>query len=432
MEKGGLASMLLSPRAFATLPASMKNARHPEARRIWIRVLGLTLSQCIAFGVTLNAFGILSLPLVRFFGANQAEAAQAVTAFLLLMTLTMPLAGWLLDRVSPRPVMVCGALLVSIGYGISAQASSLNTFSAAMGLAGIGIGLSTYVPSVTLITRWLPAERQGLAYGVMAAGIAAGGVLVPLILAPLVVSMALPLILQGIGGLVLLSCVPLLAWVTDKAPSATRSDVQEPSGGTGIGASLALRRYWLWVVMLVLISLSGISILMTLIPCLVAAGHTPAEAAVFHGGTAIATLIGSLAFGALSTRWGAERTLLLGSALGGVGILCLLGAGNSLLGSALAFLFVLLWGSTFNLVNQFSPVLLLEALGQRHFGSLLGLGNLISGVAAALGPITVGHLVDTTRSYFLPLLLCAALMAVALPVIARFQQGAGPFPSPSL
>ena len=77
-------------------------------------------------------------------------------------------------------------------------------------------------------------------------------------------------------------------------------------------------------------------------------------------------------------------------------------------------LFVLIGGTTFNLVNQFSPTLLMELIGQRNFGSLLGIGNLISGLGAAMGPTLFGYLVDSTRSYVLPLSLSAAMMALAL------------------
>ena len=81
----------------------------------------------------------------------------------------------------------------------------------------------------------------------------------------------------------------------------------------------------------------------------------------------------------------------------------------------------MIWGSTFNLPNQLSPLLLVETMGQRNFGTLLGIGNLISGVGAALSPQMVGYLVDTTHTYTYALLLLAALMAAALLPMALLQ-----------
>lgn len=404
-----------------------------DTRPVWGQVLGLTMAQGIAFGVTLNAFGVLSLPLMAFFQCGHAQAGEVITAFLMAMTLAMPVAGYLVDRVAPRLIMAVGAALVGMSYGIAAYVTRLEVFVVLMGVAGVGIGLSTYMPIVTLISRWMPAERQGLAYGVMAAGVSAGGIVSPLVLAPLVARLPWTLILQGMGGLVLLVCLPLLLWAA-RPPSvgtgvnAAQSYLPAPVE-SGIRASLRQGPFWLWVAMLLLITLSSMSVLMALVPCLVAAGHSPQEAAGFHGATAAATLVGSLAFGALSNRWGAENTLLLGTALAAGGILCLLGAGHPVLGGLFALLFVLLWGSTFNLVNQLSPVLLGELLGQQHFGSLLGIGNLVSGIGFSLGPMMFGHLVDATYSYLLPLLLCAGLMVAALPVIAWLRNRVVPCPS---
>ena len=81
----------------------------------------------------------------------------------------------------------------------------------------------------------------------------------------------------------------------------------------------------------------------------------------------------------------------------------------------------LTWGSTFNLANQLSPLLLVEILGERHFASLFGIGNLISGIGSALGPEVVGYLVDTTHTYNTALVLCAAVMLIALLPIALLR-----------
>ncbi|MNE54510.1 hypothetical protein D3C80_1492930 [compost metagenome] len=89
-----------------------------------------------------------------------------------------------------------------------------------------------------------------------------------------------------------------------------------------------------------------------------------------------------------------------------------------MLGVGAITLFSLIWGSTFNLVNQFAPLLLVEAVGQRNFGSLLGIGNLIAGMGSAFSPTAVGYLVDVTHTYTVALLLCAALAVAALIPIA--------------
>ena len=56
----------------------------------------------------------------------------------------------------------------------------------------------------------------------------------------------------------------------------------------------------------------------------------------------------------------------------------------------------------------------MEFIGQRNFGSLLGIGNLVSGLGAAMGPTIFGYLVDSSKDYVFALSLTAALMAFAL------------------
>lgn len=185
---------------------------------------------------------------------------------------------------------------------------------------------------------------------------------------------------------------------------------------------LRLPQYWLWIAMLLLITISGLSVLMGLVPYLVSIGYSAAEAAIVYGAIAAATIGGSLLFGALSTRQGVRRTLSLGVVVGCIGVLALLKATETDWGTTALIGFVLSWGMTFNLVNQMSPTLLMEFAGRQNFGSLLGVGNMISGLGAAMGPTLFGYLVDSSQGYGLPLSLCAALMALALLPLAMLRQ----------
>ena len=59
-----------------------------------------------------------------------------------------------------------------------------------------------------------------------------------------------------------------------------------------------------------------------------------------------------------------------------------------------------------------------ETVGQRNFGALLGIGNLIGGLAGAFSPKLVGYLLDTSGSYSIALILCAACMLAAIVPVA--------------
>ncbi|WP_068636492.1 MFS transporter [Thauera butanivorans] len=378
----------------------------------------------ISFGFTLNAFGIFTLPIIEMFQCSHEQAARIATVFMVSMTLAMPAAGWLLDHVAPRPVMATGGLVTGLAYLAAAHSADLASFTAAIALCGAGVGASTYVPSFILVSHWFSPRRQGLAFGILLAVVAAGGTVLPIGLNRMVEVLGLRVAMQAGAVTILAVCVPLLLGLVRMPARASGAGgaAAAETGGRGAGEVLRMPHYWLWIAMFLLVTLSGLSILMGLVPYLVSVGYSAAQAAAAYGAIAAATIAGSLSFGALSTRQGAGRTLALGIVIGSIGLLCLLQASHPGFGLAAIVLFVLAWGTTFNLVNQMSPTLLMEFAGQRSFGSLLGIGNLISGLGAALGPMLFGHLVDTTKSYLLPVSLCAALMALALLPLAMLRR----------
>ncbi|MCY1267554.1 putative sulfoacetate transporter SauU [compost metagenome] len=383
-------------------------------------VLGLALVLCILFGATLNSISVFTLPITATFGCSNEQAARLATAFIFTMTLAMPLAGWLLDRISPRPVMTAGAVMAALGLLLAARSPDIDQLTIAMALSGIGVGTSTYVPAITLATRWIAPNRQGLAFGILLSGASIGAVIFPVLLTQIIVRLDWRSAMEAVAILILLVCVPLLLWLA-RMPEGSSAAGQRPAeqlAGHGIGHALRMPRYWLWVAMQMLLTLSSLGIFIALVPYLVSAGHSAQDAAAFYAGIGAAALVGNFAFGVLSNRWRATNILMIGTCLGIAGILCLLAAPDPLLGVGAIALFSLAWGTTFNLVNQLSPLLLVEAMGQRNFGSLLGIGNLIAGLGSAFSPEAVGYLVDTTHSYSLALLLCAALAAAALLPIA--------------
>ncbi|WP_371365498.1 MFS transporter [Pseudomonas sp. QL9] len=401
-------------------PGHDSSATAPDQRQAWRLVLGLALVLCVAFGTTLNSLSVFMLPIATTFGSSNAQTGLLATAFIFSMTLATPVAGWLLDHVAPRAVMVSGATIAALAYLLGARSADIGQLTLAMALGGVGIGASTYVPAVTLATRWITPQRQGLAFGVLLAGASVGAVLFPMLLTEAIAAQGWRGAMQAIAVLLLVVCLPLLLWLARNpaAPAAGHHQARSAEQGLGIAEALRTSRYWWWVAMQTLLILSSIGIFIGLVPYLVSAGYSATSAAAILAATSGAAMLGNFFFGLLSARFDARNILLLGTLVGAAGLLCLLGAPLSKLGIGAIALFALLWGGTFNLVNQLAPLLLVEAMGQRNFGSLLGIGNLVSGLVAAFGPEAVGYLVDVTHSYTLAILACVALMLAALPSIA--------------
>jgi OFA family oxalate/formate antiporter-like MFS transporter len=103
---------------------------------------------------------------------GRASIQVAFTIFVLIETWLVPVEGYLVDRFGPRPVVIAGAVLVTIAWLLNSVADSLSLLYLAAALGGIGTG-SVYGTCVGNALKWFPG-RRGLAAGITAAGFGAG------------------------------------------------------------------------------------------------------------------------------------------------------------------------------------------------------------------------------------------------------------------
>ncbi|MCK9533410.1 MAG: MFS transporter [Pseudomonas sp.] len=395
---------------------------YPNQRQAWIVVAGMALTLFLLFGTTLNSFGVFIPPITTTFQSSHEQTANIPSAFMLTMTLAMPLAGWLLDRIGPRAVMTTGAMLTGLGYVLASMSQDIDSVTLAMAVSGAGVGASTYVPAIALVMRWVELKRQGLALGAMLSGATLGTIIFPILLTHIIELYGWRFAMQCIAALALLICVPLLLWLarlpSQPLPGSEAHTNRQELSGRSISQALRLPRYWLWVALQLLMTFSTLGIFINLIPYLISVGYTPQEAAATFAIKSVAGLSGSFLFGLLSSRWGIKPLLMVGTAIGGFGVLALLLAHDPSIGFSAVLVFSIAWGATFNLVNQLSPMLMEETVGQRNFGTLLGIGSLIAGVGGAYSPKLIGYLLDTSGSYSIALMLCALCMFGAMIPIA--------------
>lgn len=409
-----------TPSAAATdsSPTHQSSPVYPDQRQAWMVVAGMAVSLCILFGSTLNSFGVFIPPITQTFLSTNEESANIASAFMLTMTLAMPLAGWLLDRIGPRAVMSSGAVLMGLGYFLASMSNDISSITLAMAVSGAGVGASTYIPSIALVMRWVDLKHQGLALGLMLSGGSIGAMILPMLLTHITELYNWRVAMQFIATLALLVCVPILLWLArlpqQPLPDSNQTSNLQNLSGKSIGQALRMPRYWLWVGVQILATLSTLGIIVNVIPYLISVGYSPQEAATMFAFKSVAGLLGSFTFGVLSSRWDIKPLLMVGMAIGGFGIFALLLGNDPSFGFGAIVAFTVAWGATFNLVNQLSPMLMEETVGQRNFGTLLGIGNLIAGVGAAFSPKLIGYLLDTSGNYSTALMLCAACMIAAL------------------
>lgn len=97
------------------------------------------------------------------YGVSYTELGLAFTAFNVISTALQTPAGFLVDRVSARLLLIAGLLVGAAAFTIAALVDSFWLFVAMFALAGLGN--TVYHPAdYALLSRHVPAERAGRAF----------------------------------------------------------------------------------------------------------------------------------------------------------------------------------------------------------------------------------------------------------------------------
>ncbi len=399
----------------------------------------LTLSSGIGF----YGLGVFMPSLEEEFGASPTSASLGATVFFLVFGLMGPYVGRRVDALGARVVMVAGSVIFGLGLvGLALSQELWHTYVAyvviAAGFAGMAL-----VPVSALVSAWFSA-RRGLAMAVAMSGISLGGVVMAPLATELILAYGWRVAAIALAILVWLAGVPLSALIIRRRPEdlglltdgATRALV--PASGRGSAADgpvwtlLAARRtraFWGVAIGYLLINLTLIGVLMHQIRFLtygtVAQGAiSPQAAALAVSLTALASIVGRLALGAvidrLSKRWVAV-VLMVAQAAATVG---LLGARGNLV---LIYLVVLAFGLGMGCVIMLQTLLVSDLFGMASFGEIYGATMLAATAGMAAAPWLSGYLYELFGSYEVAFVFFAAIAVLAAASVALARP---PTPSP--
>ena len=136
---------------------------------------------------SLYAWSVFVAPLEKEFGWTRAQTSWVFTIAALCFAVTFVIAGQIQDRKGPRICALLGGLLVSGGFFLASQTTSLTTLYIFFGvIVGVGNGFG-YATPTPVGSKWFP-DKRGLIIGLMVGGYGAGSA----IIAPLAEQQLLP------------------------------------------------------------------------------------------------------------------------------------------------------------------------------------------------------------------------------------------------
>ena len=173
----------------------------------WWVAIAAAIIILVAAASPLYIFSALIEPLEDEFGWSRAAIGAGPSIGAVMFGLTTPIAGYLVDRVGVRRLLIVGVLLVGGGNVVISQIQALWHFYIAVTLIGVGMSLAGLPVCAVAVAHWF-AKRRGRALGIVSAGAGATGIMV--LLTPLLIDLfdgRAGVMALGIGQLAI--CIPL-------------------------------------------------------------------------------------------------------------------------------------------------------------------------------------------------------------------------------
>jgi MFS family permease len=377
----------------------------------WLLVGSLFVTLFLVFGSGYNTAGVFVDPLVREFGWSRAKVSSLQTVLALSAGLSVPLVGWLLDRIEARILITVGSTLAGAGFLLASVAHSFLPMLVGYALLGLGIAGSTLLPASLVIPNWF-GERRGVALGIVMAGTSVGGMVMTFVASQAIARSGWRVAYVTLAAPMFVAVAPVvLAFVRTRPAHSERpstSDVVPEPDGLDVRQALRGRSFWLIATAQLLFTLAIAGTNLHVVPYLTGAGYAPARAALVLSAVLGLATLGKLAMGYVADRIGARMALTLNLAL----IACASAILPSASADGMLSAFIVLYGLSCGAPLVLLPMLLAEVSGLRRLGSLLGLTGISTVLGGAIGPMLAGRLFDATGSYNGAFYLFAVVLVV--------------------
>lgn len=363
-------------------------------------------------------FGIFLKPLADEFGWSRETISAGFGIAAMTVAVCSPPIGYLLDRLSPRRIIVpCltvfGCAFASLAL-LTPHVWHLYATCLILGIVGNGTAQMAYSRAVS---SWFE-RRRGAALAVVLSGGAMGAMVLP----PLAESLIEHIGWRGacvvLGVMVLVIGVPTVASRVRDRPSE-EDHIGNPAAGATVREALSTRAFWILVIVLFCSSIAQNGALTHMDALLTDRGVTTAGGALALSAMGGASLVGRLATGWLLDRFFAPRVSFCLLALAALGTFLLSGADSLGTGIGAAVLIGFGMGGEADV----TPYLISRYYGLKSFSVLYGLTWTFYAVAGAIGPVLMGEAFDTTGSYetlLARLALVTMVVAVLMPFLPRY------------
>lgn len=388
---------------------------------VWLVLLAAAGTFALTMGVR-QTMGLFLSSLNTATGLGIGSISLAFAFGQLWWGLTQPFAGAVADRIGTGRVIFIGVLLVALGTFITPFMTTTAGLIFAIGVLAAG-GAGMAGPSVLMgaTVRMVPANKRGLATGVVNAGGSFGQFAMAPIAIVLTASVGWASALQWLGVLILLALPAVFVLKGNSnalaAQSAAASGVKALTAREAIGQALATPSYR-YLALGFLVCGFHVAFLATHLPGVVAACGLPPEIGGWALGViGLFNIVGSLLMGWAVGRWRMKSLLALLYATRGIAVLIFLLAPKT---TVVMMVFAAVMGITFLSTVPPTAGLVAKMFGTANMAMLFGVVMLAHQVGGFLGAFLGGYVFQVTGSYdivwYIDIALAAGAALINLPI----------------
>lgn len=393
------------------------------------RMVGL-VSAIRTLGGGLHSYGftVFFLPISTELGIGRAATSLVFSLSRAEGAIEGPVAGYLIDRFGPRPVMLTAAVLCGLGYILFSRIESYTGFLVIyLGVISLIFTPGFVLAPSVLANSWFVRYRARALTCLSAAMPIGGAILTPL-LAIAVDNFGWRRAAILSGCLFLLVSAPLSLRIRRSPESmGLHPDGDEPSSqGEGDPATKRLKKnqpqhtevttrqamrgpvYWIFVLWMTIRTAAYGMVTVHFVPLMVWKGLTQEHAAFLLAGFAFMNLIAHFVLGWIADQQNKPRLVSF----------CMLLALLSILPLTWTDSLWALWlfASLFTLVDAAIPVMWAtvgDFFGRKSFGSIRGTMSFFYMWGSFIGPVFAGAAFDRDHTYALVLRTLIGLMVAA-------------------
>lgn len=399
--------------AQALAMAAQSAPNHPQAK--WMGLIA-GLSHNLIIGCLIGSFSVMLASVEERLGVTRAQSSSVGGLVIFGAAIIGAFVGPVVAKVSLRPLMFLGAVLMVAGFLILAFTASYPHYLASyLLLFGPSMALAGSLGPATLVTRWFSSNR-GLALGLVHLSLVVA--VMPLLCTWILANYGAQATYLTLAVLIAVILFPATLLVRDyprgagpQAAAATPT-AQVSSDSLTVAQILATPAFWAISITAGLIIASIMMLTFNMIQIAGSLGISGYDAALLQAIMAFSGMAGSILFGWLADRLGGGRGMAL-IALNSAVLLMLLQMDMPYAARAAVIGLLGLHGA--GMIPNVSRALA-HSTGAGSFSRAFGLQGALSVPFTIVGIWAMGAAFDATGSYNSALTGIAVLVLAAIPL----------------